>query len=69
MTDQTIVAIARSLAAALSQAGYSRNPDDKREVMRLQTELCAAVRQEEQHAADTESAHVSNEICPEQRST
>ena len=69
MTDQVIAAAARSLAAALAQAGYTRNPDDKREVMRLQTELCAAVRQEEQHAANTESAHVSNDICPGQRST
>jgi hypothetical protein len=46
MTDQTIAALARSLAAALAQVGYSRDPNDKREVMRLQTELCAAVRQE-----------------------
>jgi hypothetical protein len=50
MTDEAIVVIARSLAAALAQAGYSRNPNDKREVARLQTELCAAVRQEEQGA-------------------
>jgi hypothetical protein len=47
MTDQTIVAIARSLAAALADAGYTRNPKDRQEVARLQTELCAAVRQEE----------------------
>jgi hypothetical protein len=46
MTDQAIITIARSLVAALAQAGYSRDPNDKREVMRLQTELCAAVRQE-----------------------
>jgi len=47
-TDQAIIAIARSLAVALIEAGYSRNPNDKREVARLQTELCAAVRQEAQ---------------------
>jgi len=46
MTDQAIVAIARSLAAALAKAGYSRGATDKQEVRRLQTELCAAVRQE-----------------------
>jgi hypothetical protein len=51
-TDQAIIAIARSLAAALAQVGYSRDPDDKREVIRLQTELCAAVRQEEQDAKE-----------------
>ena len=47
MTDQTIVAIARSLAAALADAGYSRKPEDRQAVARLQTELCAAIRQEE----------------------
>jgi hypothetical protein len=47
-TDQILINIARSLAVALIEAGYSRNPDDKREVARLQTELCTAVRQEAQ---------------------
>ena len=47
-TDQAIIAIARSLAVALIEADYSRDPNDKREVARLQTELCAAVRQEAQ---------------------
>ena len=55
MTDQVIAAAARSLAAALAQAGYSPDPDDRREVMRLQTELCAAVRQEQQGAKEEES--------------
>jgi hypothetical protein len=50
MTDQAIASIARSLAVALAQAGYSRDVSDKREVMRLQSELCAAVRQEEPDA-------------------
>jgi hypothetical protein len=48
MSDVAIITIARSLAAALVRAGYDRNLDDKREVARLQTELCAAVRQEEE---------------------
>jgi hypothetical protein len=47
MTDQTIIAIARPLAVALARAGYSRDPRDKQEVARLQSELCAAIRQEE----------------------
>jgi len=51
MTDQIIIAIARPLAAALAKAGHSRDPNDKREVARLQTELCAAIRQEEKDAA------------------
>jgi hypothetical protein len=54
MTDQTIVAIARSLAAALTDAGYTRNPKDRQEVARLQTELCAAIRQEEKNAKASE---------------
>jgi hypothetical protein len=47
-TDQILINIARSLAVALVEAGYSRDPNDKREVARLQTELCAAVRQDAQ---------------------
>jgi len=50
MTDQTIAAIARALAIALAQVGYSRHVSDRQEVARLQTGLCAAVRQEEQEA-------------------
>jgi hypothetical protein len=57
VTDQAIITIARQLAAALAQVGYSRDPDDKREVMRLQTELCAAVRQEEQGAKEASKDH------------
>jgi hypothetical protein len=57
MTDQTIAAIARSLATALAQAGYSRAPDDRREVKRLQTELCAAVRDEEPDAKEASRDH------------
>ena len=48
MTDQAIAAVARSLAAALIEAGYARSPDAKREVARLQTELCAALREEQE---------------------
>jgi hypothetical protein len=47
MTDQAIAAVARSLAAALIEAGYARSPDAKREVARLQGALCAALRQEQ----------------------
>jgi hypothetical protein len=50
MTDQAIATIARLLAAALAQVGYSRHVSDRQEVARLQTELCAAVRLEEQEA-------------------
>jgi hypothetical protein len=57
VTDQAIASIARSLAAALAQVGYSRDPNDKREVMRLQTELCAAVRQEEQGGKEAAKDH------------
>jgi hypothetical protein len=48
VTDQAIAAVARSLAAALIEAGYARSPDAKREVARLQTELCAALREEQE---------------------
>jgi hypothetical protein len=57
VTDQTIASIARSLAAALAQVGYTRNSDDKREVMRLQAELCAAVRDEEPAAKEASKDH------------
>lgn len=46
MSDATIAAIARNLAAAVSSAGYSRDAEDKKRVAMLMTELCAARRTE-----------------------
>jgi len=66
MTDQAIAAIARQLAAALARVGYSRNPDDKREVMRLQTELCAVVRDEKPGGKEASKDH---ETSKQQEST
>jgi hypothetical protein len=62
-TDQAIIAIARSLAVALIEASYSRDPNDKREVARLQTELCAVVRQEDEGAReDSKRVQLRNQI-------
>jgi len=46
MDDRTIANIARFLAKALMDRAHSRSDDDVKTVARLQTELCAAVRQE-----------------------
>jgi hypothetical protein len=47
MSDSEIANIGRYLAIALSRRGYERSPEATKEVLRLQTELCAAVRSEE----------------------
>lgn len=52
MTDQTIAAIARNLAVAASVGGYERTPEAKREVVARLTELCAAVKAENEEQKD-----------------
>ena len=47
MTDEAIIAIARPLAIAFAKWAYSRDPNDRREVFRLATELCAVTDREE----------------------
>jgi hypothetical protein len=46
MSDATIAEIGRRLANALAKAGYERDPQSKKEVSMVQTELCQAVREE-----------------------
>lgn len=41
MSDQSIAAIARNLADALLRRARSRSDEDKKDVLRLQTELVA----------------------------
>jgi hypothetical protein len=53
MTDATIAAVGRRLARALARAAYGRDPESKRAVSLLQTELCQAAREES--AAESES--------------
>lgn len=55
MNDQQIAAIARNLAVALRDLAYTRKEEDKKRVSALQTELCAAVRQEEDQAQKEET--------------
>jgi hypothetical protein len=52
MSDAGIAMIARGLAVALSQAAYSRAPDDWKQVMQRQHELCAYVRAEKEEAKE-----------------
>lgn len=47
MSDTEIAAIGRNLAVALAKRGYERSTEASKEVARLQTELCAAVKNEE----------------------
>jgi hypothetical protein len=47
ITDEAIVAIARPLAIAFAKWAHSRDPNDRREVFRLATELCAAIDRED----------------------
>jgi hypothetical protein len=49
-TDIAMAKLARSLADALAKAGHSREPNDKLDVLRLQTELCRARRDEQMEA-------------------
>jgi hypothetical protein len=53
MSNENILGIAREMAGALARAGYSKDPDDWREVRRLQTALCAEVRSEEKAAGES----------------
>ena len=46
MSDTEVASIGRSLAEALSNRARERTPDAMQEVLRLQTELCRAVRTE-----------------------
>lgn len=48
MNDAKIAAIARRLAEALSDVAYTRKEEDKKRVSALNTELCAAVKNESQ---------------------
>ena len=48
MTDSELASIARNLAHALMDYAYTRKDDDRKRLNALQTELCAAVKQEEQ---------------------
>lgn len=48
MSDTDIAAIARRLAEALAKFAYERDVESKKDVSRLQTELCSAVRLEQE---------------------
>jgi hypothetical protein len=50
MSDQNIAAIARNLAKALYRRAHDRDLASVKEVAQLQTELCAAVHDEEDEA-------------------
>jgi hypothetical protein len=56
MCDETILAIARPLAQALSKFAHSRSAEDKKEVARLHTELCAEYRKEQEPRWESSSA-------------
>jgi len=59
MSDAELAGVARGLAQALMRFGKSREPGDKQEVLRLETELCAAVRAEA--VEEREHAHATVE--------
>lgn len=46
MSDKSLAALARRLATALMDFGYSRSPEDKKTVAHLHVELCEAVKNE-----------------------
>lgn len=48
MTDAWIATVARKLAEALNRVARERSDDAKKQVALLHTELCAAVRDEEE---------------------
>jgi hypothetical protein len=58
MTDHVIAKIGRRLAEALSKYAYERSDDAKKQVAAIQTELCAAAR-EELEIANREGEKVS----------
>jgi hypothetical protein len=47
ITDEAIVAIARPLAIAFAKWAHSRDPNDRREVFRIATELCTVIDRED----------------------
>lgn len=47
MNDALLAGIARVLAKALRRRAHDRDPQSTLEVAQIQTDLCAAVRQEE----------------------
>jgi hypothetical protein len=53
MTDQSIAAIARRVAVSAAINGYERKPDTAKEFVAALTELCAAVKAEQQDNAVT----------------
>jgi hypothetical protein len=52
MSDQQIAAIGRRVAQAAAVHGYERRPDATKEFLAALTELCAAVRAEQQEQAE-----------------
>jgi hypothetical protein len=46
MSDETIASIGRQLADAMVTRARTRLPDDQKKVLDLQTQLCAAVKEE-----------------------
>jgi len=57
MSDAIIAAIGRQLAEALARYGRERSDADKKAVANLQTELCAAVRDE---AAEAQAQQIES---------
>lgn len=55
MSDAQIAAIGRNLAEALAKCAYERDSDSAKAVLQLQTELCAAVRNELQQGEANDS--------------
>jgi hypothetical protein len=52
--DNKIAGIGRSLASALSRFARDRRDEDRKEIARLQSELCAGVRAENEVSSDAE---------------
>jgi hypothetical protein len=59
MADAVIAEVGRRLARALARAAYERDPDSGKAVRSLQSELCAAVREESASTQSAESAQSS----------
>lgn len=52
MTDKVIADIGRRVAVAAAVSGYERKPDATKEFLAALTELCAAVKAEQEEKSD-----------------
>ena len=61
MTDAVIAGIGRHLAQALARRAYERDAESSKAVAQLLTELCAAVRSENEEETQKSSAQAASE--------